>query len=344
MNVKNSVRLFGILPSSPDKALTTNEISQKWGEQSADWDEDGDEDEASRLRKIQRYVQTCQRESWVEMRVSGGQKKYYLNKNQVSDWMMSEENALVLQITRQIYDRTLGFGDDERAAGMAEQVASQALSLAARRMRDCFRVVPDGIGRLSARIAPDVLKEAMRAIRTNRMFQFDYTNQKGKPSNIQCSPLGLVAKDGTIYLVATQGLADPPRHYALHRMKSADALPNPAQPRPDFDLDRHIENTHQFSHALNNDPTPIELKLRVAPEGMFHFTERPLSTNQTVTPPAETGGWHTVTATIPKTMLLRPFLASMGPYIEVLGPQELRAELAQWSRGMSDLYRGDEDL
>lgn len=104
------------------------------------------------------------------------------------------------------------------------------------------------------------------AIGAEQLVSFDYVSAGGRASSRTCTPQGLVAKDGSLYLLATQGLSDPPITFALHRMSKACVLPRPMTQRPDFDLDRHIEDTHQLSHKLNAAAPPIQLKIRVSPE------------------------------------------------------------------------------
>jgi hypothetical protein len=82
--------------------------------------------------------------------------------------------------------------------------------------------------------------------------------------------------------------------------------------------------------------------LRVAPESIYHFRERPLSNDQVETLPAGDEPWHIVTATVPRTILLMPFLVSMGPWIEVLAPADVRAEAAKWIDGMWVHYASEE--
>lgn len=117
----------------------------------------------------------------------------------------------------------------------------------------------------------------------------------------------------------------------MHRMSSAKVAHLPAQGRPDFNLGRYVEETHQFSHVLDHQQAPVPLKLRVDEATIFHFRERPLSTGQRID---KIEGGYLVTATIPWTILLKPFLASMGPGIEVLEPADVRKELAEWVQGM----------
>ena len=260
---------------------------------------------------------------------------YHLKATQVAHWFLTEEAALDLLVTRQIYSRA--FSDRDSAsvhelAALAEQVVQA--SPEARLLRSRIAVVPDGIGRLPARIEDDVLGSAFRAIRSQRQLRFDYRNSAGKTSSNLVTPLALVAKDGAIYLVATEGLGDSPRHYPLHRVVAADVHVQPAQARPDFELARYVRDTHQFSHLLRDSPLQLRISLRVNQETLFHFRERPLAADQCIAACADKPGWYLVAASIPKTLLLRPFLVSMGPGLEVLEPAELRSEVADWVRGM----------
>jgi predicted DNA-binding transcriptional regulator YafY len=181
----------------------------------------------------------------------------------------------------------------------------------------------------------------MDAIAADQKLSFIYVSAAGNSSNHIRSPQGLVAKDGTIYLLATEGLSDAPRHFALHRVRDAHVIPQRAQARPDFNLDHHIRDSHQLSHALDRHAPPASLKLRVAPEALFHFAERPLSDDQEITPAKRSDGWHTVTATVPETVLLVPFLLSLGGWIEVLGPPTVRSEVATWLRDAAAHYAPD---
>ena len=341
MKLSSGVRLLRILDSREANALTTTEIASKWR---------GLGGEGISLRSIQRYMTDLAEDGAggqpalvAISRINLGKKKqelrYYLRPSQVANWFMTEDVALDLQLTQQVLGRTFGsrgLSNGDKIADMAESVT--AASPETRRIRERLRIVPDGIGRLPARIDSSNLKAAIDAVGKDRKLRFSYLNASGKLSTQLVSPLGLVAKDGTVYLVGIKGLSDTPRHFALHRMSEADVHFQATQSRPDFDLDRYIAQSHQFSHALDASATPEQLKLRVAPEAMFHFTERPLSTDQVIKAPAASGNWSVVTATVPDTVLLVPFLVSMGPYLEVLEPAHIRNKTAEWLRDSHALY------
>ena len=341
MNLTTGIRLLQVLNARPEDALTVRQITDRW--LASGW-------EAVDKRSIQRYMQELSTDGTYSADKVGGQRvvevitterehRYYLPPARVANWFMTEEAALDLQLTQQVLGRAFGArgkSNQKKLADMADQIT--AASPETKRIRDRLRIVPDGIGRLPARIEPKSLQTAIAAIGKDRKLTFVYTNPAGKVSNQAVSPLGLVAKDGTIYLVAAKGLGDTPRHYAMQRMSNSEIHFQPSQGRADFDLDRHIRESHQFSHSLDADAPPITLNMRVSPEAIFHFRERPLSADQAITDPTSVDGWYTVTAKVPHTLLLVPFLVSMGPNVEVLMPVNLRSKVAQWLRDAGKHY------
>lgn len=335
MKLKTGVRLLRLLSTQEATAMTTKEIHQRWRAQG------GPE---VTLRSIQRYMadmsETNENGPALVQRVKSDQDwAYYLEPTQVANWFMTEEGALDLVLRRNVFGDGLGpevGTNDDKLADMATRVVEE--SDQTKRIRDRLRIAPDGIGRLPAKIAQLVLRACVEAIGKDRQITIRYGRLHDPVLEETVTPLGLVAKDGTIYLVVVKGLNDKPYHVALHRMLKAEMHYQQAQHRPDFDLQRHIEETHQFSHVLDEAEQPLELNLRVAPGAFFHFKERPLSANQTVTPPEGDERWYVVKATVPRTKLLVPFLVSMGPWIEVVAPANVRAETAKWIAGMAAHY------
>jgi len=243
---------------------------------------------------------------------------------------MSEEAALSLVWSRQALERSFAAIHPEqttRSEELAQRVTTE--DARTRRLRDRLRLVPDGIGRLPAKVLPEVLVPVVDAIGAGQLVCFDYVSAAGKASSRTRSPQALVAKDGSLYLLATEGLGDPPIAFALHRMTRASVLPRPMTSRPDFDLDRYIEDTHQLSHKLQAAAPPLQLKLRVSPGELFHFKERALAENQQIGPSDPKDGWHIVSAEVPDTVQLLPFLVSIRD-LEVLAPPDLRERVGRW--------------
>lgn len=340
MKLKTGIRLLGILGTRPSQAFTTHDLVERWGGEKA---RSGGKGEEVSLRSMQRYVRDFSQNDARGVALikkvgrKGEQPKFYLQTDRVANWFMTEAAALDLQLAQQVYASTLGRGDASNAqqlADLTEKVIEA--SPETKRLRDRLRIVPDGIGRLPADIDPAALRETIAAISMRRQIEFIYADSTSrKQAQKRLTPLGLVAKDGTVYLVAIDGLSDAPRHYAMQRMSSVTATHRPVQDRPEFNLGRYVQETHQFSHVLDHQQAPVTLKLRVDEATIFHFRERPLAEKQGIKPVKD---GYIVTAKIPKTFLLRPFLASMGPGIEVLEPADVRKELADWVQGMWTHY------
>ena len=147
-----------------------------------------------------------------------------------------------------------------------------------------------------------------------------------------------MGKDSTLYLVAVEGLSDHPRHFALHRVRSAEVSHQPAQARSDFDLDQYIIDSNQFSHSLLQACADIRLVLRVDPIYIHHFHERKLAASQEIKPPTAEDPWYHLRATVPNTYMLPAFLWSMCPGIEVLEPPAIRAQFVEGVRKMASFY------
>ncbi len=332
MKMTTAVRLLQLLPTRVEKAVTVKELASKFCDGRAT---SGD------IRNMQRYLSDLSADSadtsaLVEV-AEGDPRRFYLKLSNVAQWFMTEEVALNILLTRQVLGRSMGSVKRMSVSpqiDMAEQLVGA--SPETQQIRQRVRIVPDGIGRLPAKIGPQILQPVLDAVAKRKKLSFAYVNFKGNESQPLVTPQGLVAKDGAIYLLATKGLGDKPHHYALHRMRTAEVDHRPAQEQPDFDLDRYIEESHQLSHTI--DMEPVELKLRVAPGTLYHFRERPLSPEQTIGRATGPQGWHVVTAHVPVTFLLVPFLLSMGGGIEVLSPASVREEMAERVRAMAAHY------
>lgn len=277
--------------------------------------------------------------------IEKGTNRFYLARGQVVRLFMTEEAAKELSVASQVYGQVL---EPVRASPEIELTAATehvlAESRVAARVRDCIRILPQGgIGRLAATLMPETRDAAVDALCRERVLEFDFKvdhrNPAGRTDRLQVSPLGIVCKNGQVYVVGVLGLGDPPKPYALHRMANAVCLPNkPAVTRHDFDLDKYIDETHQFSFPLDPRATPVVLRLRVHKDAIYHFRERKLTPDQTEAPDPKDGQWFIVSAKVPVTTQLVPFLLSMDHWVEVLDPQEVRAETARRAHGMSAHY------
>ncbi len=272
-----------------------------------------------------------------EGRPTGRAYRYCLDTSALRQWFMTDHMALNLLLADQAVGACLGASTRLGANALASEAAQliQRQSPEVRRISAYVRIVPDGMGRRAARISPEVVDTVLEAIALGRQLEFFYASARGNFRRWQASPRGLVAKEGTLYLVATQGLSDAPATFALHRVRQAQVMTQPMAPR-DFDIDRFLEETQLLSHPLEPGAL-VKLELRVAPESLYHFLERPLWGQEIG--PRGADGHVQVTARVVHGVMLVPFLLSMGPWVQVLGPASVRDEIARRVREMGRLYK-----
>ncbi len=351
MQVDTLVKLIHLMGpyNNSEKTISTKHLALLWDNVDLD-----SEPADATLRQIQRYTaelsaQTDELPSLLEYveedltitvprsKKSGGkqverkprrQRLYYLHQDSLMKWFMSEQAALNLLLTGQLVGQALGEVSElgtKSVAKLAKDVIKGQRSTKLSRIASSVRFLPDGIGRLPAQLAPDLLQTMIDAIVRDRAVSFDYKKPDGKASRPTVNPLGLVSKEGTIYLIASKGSDSVVFHYALQRAANASVEMRHVRMVPEtFDLDHHIESTHRLSHQIGPE---MNLVLEVDEAALFHFTERPLTHQQDIKKIRGTNAYK-VTAVVPDTFYLRPFLLSLRANVTVLEPVELRKSLA----------------
>jgi hypothetical protein len=348
-----AIRILKILPVGKENAMTAVQVLQKFSNRSESLQTASETSETkAELRKMQRYLQelsdtkvinglTAIHEEALINRIEDAKSfRYYKQLSKITLWEMNDQVALNLLMTRQVVTQALGKIGDIQNLGMGD-VARQVVDAKAdlHRFRARVRLVPDGLGRCPADIRPEVLSAVIQAIKEDRQLKFTYVKTSGTSSAKKLSIQGLVAKDGTMYVIATKSFNDPPVHYALHRMTEASVDKQAALIQVTFNLDRYIEDSHQLSHVFADEPR-VNLQLRVAPEAIFHFQERKLTSSQMIVEPSAKDDWYRLSAPMANTVLLVPFLLSMGVLIEVMGPPSIRAEVSNRLQKAANFYRG----
>jgi predicted DNA-binding transcriptional regulator YafY len=148
------------------------------------------------------------------------------------------------------------------------------------------------------------------------------------------NPLGLVSKDGMLYLVATEWNYKDPTHYALHRFVSAECSENVALVPDGFDFNRYVGEQEAFGYPESSDP--IALEVLVSQDIANHLSERPLSKDQKIALLSE--DQCRVTATVSDTQELRWWLRGFGAQLEVLKPATLRKEFKADALDLAEQY------
>jgi len=218
----------------------------------------------------------------------------------------------------------------QTAAHVLDRIASDKGNPA---WRNKVRVLLRGPGLQAPAIQSGVQSGVYDALLRNQRLEVVYTprGQDGSKS-YEISPLGLVLKDGLVYLVCSMWDYPDIRLLTLHRMQQAKPLDIPVIVPNGFDLDAYIASG-ELDFAVGG---RIVLKARFTKGAAFHLQERPLSADQTLIP--QDDDWLLLTATVQDTSELRWWLLGFGDEVEVLEPEELRSHFAKIARNMSRTY------
>jgi len=334
MKLKHAIQAIPILPDSSAEAITRPEFIERWRRAGG---------ENLSHRQLHRFLtDLCHLFLAEELPGPNGTLRYFRTRKLKPEWAMTQETALRLLLTSKALAQTMrGVGNEGVGLiDLAEKVIST--SVAGRRLHRKLRVVPDGIGRLPAKVAPGVQEAVVESIASARKVRIVYRSRAqmdsgGQKRTHDLTVLGVVSKDGAIYLLATKGVGEKVLTYALHRVEAAEVLTESALERSDFNLDEHIEKTHQLSHGFG-EYSVVELRLRAHKDSIWHLQERPLCAQQEISEHPDASGWYAVRAPIPNTELLVPALLSMGDWVIVDGPDVVRDKLVARLRAASSHY------
>lgn len=151
------------------------------------------------------------------------------------------------------------------------------------------------------------------------------------------SPLGLVNKAGTWYLVAATpsgGL----RVFRAERISSARVLADPASRPADFDL---AEFWQRWTQEFEASRPRVLVRLRASPAALAIFPEifgdRARPAISAAAPPDE-HGWRELTLSFEHELAAAYRLAGLGEHVAVLSPPAVRDQLVATARGILDRY------
>jgi predicted DNA-binding transcriptional regulator YafY len=201
--------------------------------------------------------------------------------------------------------------------------------------QDKVRVIPRGPERRVPWVKPEVQKGVYQALLEERRLRVDY-HPKGAEhyQTYEVSPLGLVVREGLLYLVSTLWDYEDIKQLVCHRMTTATVLEKPVERPKGFDLDRYLREQGEFAYPTGKGK--IRLRVLFDEAAAQHLSERPLADDQDLKKRRD--GRVLLTATVLDTYELRWWLLGFGEQVEVVGPKGLREEFREVVQRMADRY------
>ncbi len=200
---------------------------------------------------------------------------------------------------------------------------------------DKVRVVPRNQPLLPPHVDSEVLDVVYESLFQDRRFKAMYLKRnESEPVEYIVNPLGLVASDPSLYLVATLWDYENIKLLAVHRFQTAEMIYETVRKPKGFTLDKYLA-----SGALGfarHEGKKIRLKALFDKYAAAHLYESPLSTKQKIT--EQEDGNILIEAEVLDTLQLRWWLLGFGDNVEVVGPKSLRQELVETIRNMAGYY------
>jgi predicted DNA-binding transcriptional regulator YafY len=165
----------------------------------------------------------------------------------------------------------------------------------------------------------EILKEA---IWSQHMLEMDYERADGEKKTRTVEPLGLVAKSGTWYFIASS--EGDIRTYRVSRIQSA-ALTEATFERPnDFDLVQYWKSsTERFIKNLPKFAVHAEVSPKILPR--LKFAGRFVQVGEIGEPNSE--GWIPVKFSFETTTEAREYILGFSDQIKVTEPESLQVEI-----------------
>ena len=204
------------------------------------------------------------------------------------------------------------------------------------RWKERVRVIPRAFQLQVPEIPADVMTAIQDALFQGCQLQVEYRSRgAGRSKSSRTHPLGLVMRDGIVYILATIEDYTDLRQLVAHRIDSASLIDEPVREPSGFDLDEYIASGG-FSYVESG---PIRLVVRVDAYAAEHLLESPISSDQTARTLDD--GRVEFMATVVDTKQLRWWLTGFGDALEVVEPRDLRKAMAEQAEAVAEMYRND---
>ncbi|MFG6468412.1 helix-turn-helix transcriptional regulator [Roseateles sp. BYS87W] len=191
-------------------------------------------------------------------------------------------------------------------------------------------VAPPGLGQLPAELPPAAVLEAVsEALLNEHQLQLSYRKPgTQEEQSYLLHPVGLLLRGPTVYLAAVTDAdrTGPVRHFALHRITAALALPKLSALPVGLDMAAAMKRSGGL-FGTESGGELIDLCFRCDRVLADLLCEAPLDASQhveTLTP-----DWYEVRVRLPLSWELRWWLLAHIAQLEVLAPANLREEVRQ---------------
>ena len=203
-----------------------------------------------------------------------------------------------------------------------------------RRWLEKVAILPRSLHLIPAEVDADIHAAIMRGLLEEKRLEVSYKATGKEVREYVLNPLALVVRGSTSYLVATVEPHEGPRHFVLHRFKTAEVLPKRASTPPGFNFQRHLHEERAFEMPLQD--KPIQLVALFEEGQIGHLYETRLSEDQTIE--LQDDGREKLSATVKDSMELRWWLLGFADGVEVLEPVALRDEFVEIAKGFRAVY------
>ena len=207
---------------------------------------------------------------------------------------------------------------------------------AVQQMQQRFYIDPQGWFQSSDTSA--YLQQLQVAVWEDRRVEFDY-QAVGQDSAkvVQVDAYALVAKADKWYLVGRRANGDY-RTYRLNRIRQLQVLAAHFERDTDFDLAAYWQaGKYQFAQQMAEEFPPYLVSLQVQPEILWYFSRYLEGQFRQIGKTAADGSAQ-VEVTFPLIDEAKAHIISMGIFISILSPAELREELRAMAQSMVEHY------
>ena len=280
---------------------------------------------------------------WTTQGRGGGIRLMPGYRTDVTGMTAAESRALVALTGRAVPD-DLGLGS-ALASAVHKLVAAVPASHrpAAQAARDrvlvdhagWYRTAPEGPGAAAPHLAA-----VQDAVWDDRRVRVRYRHGDRRLRTYTLDPWGLVLKGGTWYLVAAR--RGVPRLYRVDRVEATTTLDEPARRPEGLDLE---EVWGRLRADVERPRTSTSVRLRVRAD-VLDLLQRVTAAQRTGTPAtarrretdADGVTWEHLELEFRATAAARAALLGFGDAVEVLAPDDLRADLLRTARAVVALY------